>query len=77
MENQRIARELVRLAADLLDEESKKVTKATVKAILKKMKVDLVSDGVRVQYVPDEKDLDECRELGKSVASRLKEMVNA
>jgi flavorubredoxin len=31
-----------------------------INAILEKMKVDLVSDGVRVQFVPDEKDLEEC-----------------
>ena len=46
-----------------------------INAILETMKVELVSDGLRVQFVPDEKDLDECRELGKSVAARLVEMV--
>jgi flavorubredoxin len=47
-----------------------------INAILEKMKVELVSEGIRVQFVPDERDLDECRELGKTVASRLVEMVN-
>jgi flavorubredoxin len=42
-----------------------------INAILKEMKVELVSDGLSVQFVPDEKDLDECRKLGKSVARRL------
>jgi len=46
-----------------------------VNAILQKMKVDLVSDGIRVEFVPDEKDLDTCRELGKTVAARLAGMV--
>ncbi|MFH1865648.1 MAG: flavodoxin domain-containing protein [Candidatus Eisenbacteria bacterium] len=49
---------------------------AQINAILQKMEVELVSDGLRVQFVPDEKDLDECRELGKSVAARLVEMVD-
>jgi len=48
-----------------------------VNDILRKMKVDLVSEGVRVQFVPDEGDLDECRKLGKTVAGRLVEMVEA
>ncbi len=42
-----------------------------INAMLKEMKVELVSDGLSVQFVPDEKDLDECRKLGKSVARRL------
>jgi flavorubredoxin len=46
-----------------------------VNVILEKMKVDLVSDGIRVQFVPDETDLDKCRELGKAVAGRLTDMV--
>jgi len=37
------------------------------------MKVELVSDGFSVQFVPDEKDLDECRKLGQRVAERLVE----
>jgi flavorubredoxin len=49
---------------------------AQTNAILEKMNVELVSDGLRVQYVPDEKDLNQCRELGKSVAARLVEIVN-
>ena len=46
-----------------------------VNAILERMKVDLVSDGIKVQFVPDEKDLDECRELGRTVAARLSDVV--
>ncbi|MFH1690220.1 MAG: flavodoxin domain-containing protein [Candidatus Eisenbacteria bacterium] len=49
---------------------------AQINAIFEKMKVELVSEGLRVQFVPDEKDLNECRELGKSVAARLVEMAD-
>ena len=42
-----------------------------INAMLKEMKVELVSDGLSVQFVPDEKDLDECRKLGQRVAGRL------
>ena len=44
-------------------------------AMLNEMKVELVSDGVSVQFVPDEKDLDGCRKLGQRVAARLAETV--
>ena len=47
-----------------------------VNAILKEMNVELVSDGLSVQFVPDETSLDKCRELGKFVAARLTEMVD-
>ena len=41
---------------------------------LKKMKIDLVSDGISVKYVPDEKVLSECRSLGKDISDKLKEI---
>ena len=44
--------------------------------ILKEMKVELVSDGLSVQFVPDAKDLDECRQLGQRVAERLVAIVD-
>ena len=40
---------------------------------LDEMKVDRVSDGVRVKYVPQGEGLASCRDLGKAVARRLKE----
>jgi flavorubredoxin len=46
-----------------------------VNRILEEMKVRLVSDGLRVQYVPDEEALNECRALGGLVAERLRELV--
>jgi flavorubredoxin len=45
--------------------------------ILKEMKVELVSDGLSVQFVPDAKDLDECRQLGQRVAERLVAIVDS
>ncbi len=45
--------------------------------LLKQMKVELVSDGVKVQYVPDDNALNECRALGVLVADRLKRTVAA
>jgi hypothetical protein len=39
------------------------------------MHVDLVSDGVKVQYVPDDTVLQECFELGVTVGSELKKRI--
>jgi flavorubredoxin len=39
--------------------------------IMQEMKVDLVQDGLRVRYVPDEEDLAACRALGAGVAAEL------
>ncbi len=44
---------------------------AQVNAMLEEMKVELVSDGLSVQFVLDEERLEECRALGQSVAERL------
>ena len=43
--------------------------------ILTEMKVDLVSEGVRALYVPDETALAECRALGRAVAEKLRQRV--
>ncbi len=37
------------------------------------MKLDIVDDGVKVQYVPDEEDLNRCFDLGVKLAKTLKE----
>jgi flavorubredoxin len=42
-----------------------------VNTALEEMKVELVSEGIRVKNVPTESDLDECRTLGKQVGERL------
>jgi len=42
-------------------------------SILAEMKVELVSDGVNVKYVPDDKALAECFSFGVLVAEKLKE----
>jgi len=48
---------------------------AQVNDVLRDMKVELVSDGVSVRFVPDEEALEECRGLGRAVAERLKATV--
>jgi len=40
---------------------------------LSEMKVELVSEGVRVRYVPDDNALKECRSLGQLISDTLKE----
>ncbi|MCF8144642.1 MAG: flavodoxin domain-containing protein [Deltaproteobacteria bacterium] len=40
---------------------------------LEEMGVDMVTPGIRIQYVPDEKDLEACRELAKKIAAALPE----
>jgi flavorubredoxin len=42
-------------------------------AALAEMKVDLVGEGLKVKYVPDEAALEQCRRLGTDVARRLQE----
>ena len=37
------------------------------------MKLDIIDDGVKVQYVPDEDDLNRCFDLGVKIAKTLKE----
>lgn len=40
---------------------------------LRDMKVEVVNDGVKLQYVPDEEALSKCFSLGRDVAKKLKE----
>jgi len=40
---------------------------------LEEMGVDMVTPGIRIQYVPDEKGLEACRELAKTIAAALPE----
>jgi flavorubredoxin len=42
-------------------------------AELEAMKVELVGEPVRINYVPTGEDLDRCRKLGLEVADRMKE----
>ena len=37
------------------------------------MKFDIIDDGIRVKYVPDEDDLQKCFDLGAKLAKTLKE----
>jgi flavorubredoxin len=45
---------------------------AQVQHYLEEMKVDLVADGLKVQYVPDDDDLVACRELGRKTVERIR-----
>jgi flavorubredoxin len=38
---------------------------------LEEMKFEVIDPGIRIEFVPDEKGLDACRELGKKIAGRL------
>jgi flavorubredoxin len=40
------------------------------------MKLDIIDPGVKVQYVPDEADLERCFELGVKLAKTLKEKLS-
>ena len=46
----------------------------TLNGILTEMKVELVSDGIKVKYVPDRVVLEDCYQLGVKVADKLKEI---
>jgi flavorubredoxin len=46
-----------------------------VAEVLSDMKVEMVQEPLAVNYVPDDGALDDCRTLGKAVATRLKEVV--
>ena len=41
------------------------------KEMLKAMKVELVSDGVKAKYVPDDRTVAQCRAMGERIAERL------
>jgi flavorubredoxin len=40
------------------------------------MKLEIIDDGVKVQYVPNDEDLDRCFELGVKIAKTLKERLS-
>jgi flavorubredoxin len=48
---------------------------AQVEAYLKEMGVDIVADPLKVKWVPGAEAIEQCRQLGLSIASRLKEKV--
>lgn len=43
-----------------------------VEKVLEEMKVELVCEGIKTKYVPDQKELERCRALGESISSKLK-----
>jgi flavorubredoxin len=50
---------------------------AHIEEYLRQMKVELVAPALKVKFVPDEAALQQCRELGRLVAARLKERLSA
>jgi flavorubredoxin len=40
------------------------------------MKLDIIDDGIKVQYVPDENDLNRCFDLGVKIAKTLKQRLS-
>jgi flavorubredoxin len=48
-----------------------------VEAVLKEMKVEIVHDAVRVNYVPTAEDLENCQKLGGLIAARLHEVAES
>jgi flavorubredoxin len=43
-----------------------------IEGILKEMKINLLSEGLKVKYVPDREALKRCFSLGKAVAEKIK-----
>jgi flavorubredoxin len=37
------------------------------------MKIDVIEDGLKIKYVPDEEKLDECREMGRRIGKAVNE----
>ena len=48
-----------------------------IEEMLTEMRVDLVAEGLRVKYVPDDQALRECYELGRQVGQRLHQMCSS
>ncbi|HQI00111.1 MAG TPA: flavodoxin domain-containing protein [Deltaproteobacteria bacterium] len=48
---------------------------AQIQEILSAMKVDLVGEPIKAKYVPDDEVLESCYELGRTIGSKLKEIV--
>jgi flavorubredoxin len=46
----------------------------TISAILEEAKIELVHEGLRVNYVPKMEDLESCRKLGLEIAERIKDL---
>ncbi|MFN3505213.1 MAG: FprA family A-type flavoprotein, partial [Caldimicrobium sp.] len=44
---------------------------------LQEIQAEIVSEGIRTKYVPDKKILEDCVELGRKVAKRVKEVCSA
>ena len=49
---------------------------SSIHKALDEMGIDLVQDPVRVQYIPDDDELAQCREMGLLTGRRLREILN-
>ena len=47
-----------------------------LEALLTEMKIDIVGEGVRAEYVPDDETLKRCFDLGKQIGNKIKTNVN-
>ena len=45
-------------------------------AALEEMKIDVIEDGLKIKYVPDEEKLEECREMGRRIGKAVCESFN-
>ncbi len=43
---------------------------------LEEMKIDVIEDGLKIKYVPDEEKLEECREMGRRVGKAVSDSFN-
>jgi len=43
---------------------------------LEEMKIDVIEDGLKIKYVPDEEKLEECREMGRRVGKAVCDSFN-
>ncbi len=47
-----------------------------INTALQDMKIDVIEDGVRIKYVPDDRKLEECMEMGRRIGKRVIESFN-
>ena len=47
-----------------------------INTALQDMKIDVIEDGLRIKYVPDDRKLEECVEMGRRIGKRVMESLN-
>jgi flavorubredoxin len=48
-----------------------------INTALEEMKIDVIEDGLRLKYVPDDRKLEECKEMGRRIGKRVIESFNS